>query len=63
MSVVVESAIDLARLLDERAISPLRTLVALLSGLIMFVDGYDIQVTALACAAGVTLMRGEWQWN
>jgi MFS transporter, AAHS family, 4-hydroxybenzoate transporter len=48
MAVIAEGAVDLSRLLDERAISPLQALVAALSGLIMLVDGYDIQVMALA---------------
>jgi len=51
MAVSAEGAIDLSRLLDERAISPLQVLVAILSGLIMLVDGYDIQVMALAVPA------------
>jgi AAHS family 4-hydroxybenzoate transporter-like MFS transporter len=51
MAVVAEGAIDLSRLLDERAVSPLQALVAILSGLIMLVDGYDIQVMALAVPA------------
>jgi MFS transporter, AAHS family, 4-hydroxybenzoate transporter len=56
MAVVAEGAIDLSRLLDERAISPLQVLVAILSGLIMLVDGYDIQVMALAVPA----IAKEW---
>jgi len=56
MAVVAEGAIDLSRLLDERAISPLQALVAALSGLIMLVDGYDIQVMALAVPA----IAKEW---
>ena len=56
MAVAAEGAIDLSRLLDERAISPLQALVAVLSGLIMLVDGYDIQVMALAVPA----VAKEW---
>ncbi|MGH8220762.1 MAG: MFS transporter [Steroidobacteraceae bacterium] len=56
MAVIAEGAIDLSRLLDERAISPLQALVAILSGLIMLVDGYDIQVMALAVPA----IAKEW---
>lgn len=56
MAAVADGAIDLGRLLDERAISPLQALVALLSGLIMLVDGYDIQVMALA----VPTIAKEW---
>jgi MFS transporter, AAHS family, 4-hydroxybenzoate transporter len=51
MAVDAERTLDVARLLDERAISPLQALVAVLSALIMFVDGYDIQVMALAVPA------------
>ncbi len=51
-----ESAVDLSRLIDERAISPLQVLVAVLSALIMFVDGYDVQVMPLA----VPLVSHEW---
>ncbi len=51
-----ERTIDLSRLLDERAISPLQALVALLSAFIMFVDGYDVQVMALA----VPVIAREW---
>ncbi len=56
MAANAESAVDLSRLLDERAISPLQALVAVLSALIMFVDGYDVQVMALA----VPLVSHEW---
>ncbi len=56
MAASAQSAIDLSRLLDERAISSLQALVAVLSGLIMFVDGYDVQVMALA----VPLVSHEW---
>ncbi len=56
MAASAQSAIDLSRLLDERAISPLQVLVAVLSALIMFVDGYDVQVMALA----VPLVSHEW---
>jgi MFS transporter, AAHS family, 4-hydroxybenzoate transporter len=56
MAASAQSAIDLSRLLDERAISPLQVLVAVLSGLIMFIDGYDVQVMALA----VPLVSHEW---
>ncbi len=56
MAASAQSAVDLSRLLDERAISPLQALVAVLSGLIMFVDGYDVQVMALA----VPLVSHEW---
>lgn len=56
MAVIAEGAIDLSRLLDERAISPLQALVAVLSGLIMLVDGYDIQVMSLAVPA----VAKEW---
>jgi MFS transporter, AAHS family, 4-hydroxybenzoate transporter len=51
MAVDAERTLDVGRLLDERAISPLQALVALLSAFIMFVDGYDIQVMALAVPA------------
>ncbi len=56
MAASAQSAIDLSRLLDERAISPLQVLVAVLSAFIMFVDGYDVQVMALA----VPLVSHEW---
>ncbi len=56
MAASAPSAIDLSRLLDERAISALLVLVAVLSALIMFVDGYDVQVMALA----VPLVSHEW---
>ncbi len=56
MAASAQSAIDLSRLLDERAISPLQAFVAVLSALIMFVDGYDVQVMALA----VPLVSHEW---
>jgi MFS transporter, AAHS family, 4-hydroxybenzoate transporter len=56
MAANAPSAVDLSRLLDERTISPLQALVAVLSALIMFVDGYDVQVMALA----VPLVSHEW---
>lgn len=56
MDAIADRATDLSRLLDERAISPLQVLVAVLSGLIMLVDGYDIQVMALAVPA----IAKEW---
>ena len=56
IAVGAERTLDVARLLDERAISPLQVLVALLSALIMLVDGYDIQVMALAVPA----VAHEW---
>lgn len=56
MAVSAAGAVDLSRLLDERAISALQVLVAALSGLIMLVDGYDIQVMALAVPA----IAKEW---
>ncbi|MGH8261162.1 MAG: MFS transporter [Steroidobacteraceae bacterium] len=56
MAVIAEGAMDVSRLLDERAISRLQVLVAVLSGLIMLVDGYDIQVMALAVPA----VAQEW---
>jgi MFS transporter, AAHS family, 4-hydroxybenzoate transporter len=56
MAVTAEGAIDLARLLDERSISPLQVVVAVLSACIMLVDGYDIQVMALA----VPTVAREW---
>ncbi len=56
MAIDAERTIDLTQLLDERAISPLQALVALLSAFIMFVDGYDIQVMALA----VPVIAREW---
>ena len=51
MAVDTERTVDVGRLLDERRISALQVLVALLSACIMFVDGYDIQVMALAVPA------------
>ncbi|MGH8150202.1 MAG: MFS transporter [Steroidobacteraceae bacterium] len=56
MAVTAQRAIDLSRLLDERAITGLQVLVAVLSALIMFVDGYDVQVMALA----VPLVAKQW---
>ncbi len=56
MAVEAERTIDISRLLDERAISPLQALVAILSACIMFVDGYDLQVMALA----VPVIAREW---
>ena len=41
----------IARLIDERAMSWLQWLVAICCALVMFVDGYDIQVMALAVPA------------
>ncbi|HUN25188.1 MAG TPA: MFS transporter [Steroidobacteraceae bacterium] len=51
MAAAAQPAIDLTRVLDERAITPLQGLVAILSGCILLVDGYDIQVIALAVPA------------
>lgn len=56
MAVSAERSVDVARLLDERAITGLQILVAALSALIMFVDGYDVQVMALA----VPLVAHQW---
>ncbi|HTX24527.1 MAG TPA: MFS transporter [Steroidobacteraceae bacterium] len=56
MAVDAERTIDLSELLDERAISSLQALVAILSALIMFVDGYDVTVMALA----VPVIAREW---
>ncbi|MGH8228057.1 MAG: MFS transporter [Steroidobacteraceae bacterium] len=56
MAVSAQPTIDLSRLLDERAMSSLQVLVAVLSALIMFVDGYDVQVMALA----VPLVSRQW---
>jgi AAHS family 4-hydroxybenzoate transporter-like MFS transporter len=50
------SAIDVSRLLDERAISPVQWLVAVLSALVMLVDGYDVAVMSLS----VPLVASEW---
>src|SRR5579872_4819942 len=49
-------ALDLSRLLDERAISPVQWLIAALSALIMLVDGYDVAVMSLS----VPLVAGQW---
>jgi AAHS family 4-hydroxybenzoate transporter-like MFS transporter len=49
-------AIDISRLLDERAISKVQWLVALLSALIMLVDGYDVAVMSLS----VPLVASQW---
>ena len=56
MAVSARPAVDLSRLLDERSLTALQILVAVLSALIMFVDGYDVQVMALA----VPLVAREW---
>jgi MFS transporter, AAHS family, 4-hydroxybenzoate transporter len=56
MAASAPGTIDLARLLDERTISSLQALVAVLSACIMFVDGYDIQVMALA----VPVIARQW---
>lgn len=56
MAATAEQTVDLVRLLDERAICALQILVAVLSALVMFVDGYDVQVMALA----VPLVAREW---
>jgi MFS transporter, AAHS family, 4-hydroxybenzoate transporter len=42
---------DISRLIDERGMSALQWLVAVSCALVMFVDGYDIQVMALAVPA------------
>jgi AAHS family 4-hydroxybenzoate transporter-like MFS transporter len=42
---------EISRLIDERAMSRLQWLVAVSCALVMFVDGYDIQVMALAVPA------------
>jgi len=56
MAASAQPAIDVTRVLDERAITPLQALVAVLSGCVMLVDGYDIQVMALAVPA----VAHEW---
>jgi MFS transporter, AAHS family, 4-hydroxybenzoate transporter len=56
MAVSAQPAVDLSRLLDERSITALQILVAVLSAFVMFVDGYDVQVMALA----VPLVAREW---
>ena len=53
---IVPPTIDVARLLDEHSISALQLLVALLSACIMFVDGYDVTVMALA----VPVIARQW---
>jgi AAHS family 4-hydroxybenzoate transporter-like MFS transporter len=51
-----QPAIDVSRLLDERAISPVQWLVVVLSALVMLVDGYDVAVMALS----VPLVARQW---
>jgi MFS transporter, AAHS family, 4-hydroxybenzoate transporter len=43
-----QSRIDVVELIDERSMSAVQWLVAIACGLTMFVDGYDLQVMALA---------------
>lgn len=47
---------DLGRLIDERPMSRMQVLVAVLCGFAIFLDGYDIQVMALA----VPSLSREW---
>jgi len=51
-----QAAIDVSRLLDERAISPVQWLVVVLSAFVMLVDGYDVAVMSLS----VPLVSHEW---
>lgn len=56
MSSVVRR-VEIGRLIDDRPMSRPQLLVALLCGLAMFLDGYDIQVMALA----VPSLTAEWR--
>jgi MFS transporter, AAHS family, 4-hydroxybenzoate transporter len=56
MAASTAPALDLSRLLDERAIAPVQWLIASLSALIMLVDGYDVAVMSLS----VPLVAGQW---
>ena len=56
MASSARAAIDVSRLLDERAISPVQWLVVVLSAFVMLVDGYDVAVMSLS----VPLVSREW---
>jgi len=56
MSVAQGRQTDVGRLLDEQPMSPLQISVVVLCGLTIFLDGYDIQVMALA----VPSLSREW---
>lgn len=52
----MHAALDISRLIDERSLSPLQWLVAFGCAMAMFLDGYEIQVMALA----VPSLAQEW---
>ena len=52
----VNRPVDVSRLLDQRRMSPVQWLVVCACGLALFMDGYDIQVMALA----VPSVAHEW---
>ena len=56
MTDAAPAANDVGRLIDQRPMSPLQIGVAVLCGLAIFLDGYDIQVMALA----VPSLSHEW---
>ncbi len=48
MTDAARGSVDIGRLIDERPLSRLQIQVAVLCGMVVFFDGYDVQVMALA---------------
>ena len=56
MTQTLTQALDIEHLLDQRSMTPLQILLAVLCGATMFIDGFGIQVMALS----VPSMAAEW---
>jgi AAHS family 4-hydroxybenzoate transporter-like MFS transporter len=56
MTQTLTQALDIEHLLDQRPMTPLQILLAVLCGATMFIDGFGIQVMALS----VPSMAAEW---